>query len=135
MVKPVWVYTLLSCALDHKMQESNRRLIGSWALQADPRVDGTVEYLAFLEDAFLPWATLGNLFTGTLRRHDGFIHCEHGDTLAAFVSSLLINNPDMVDAAVDTILGSISGKYGNRFGQAKVYLIEGIARAVRQSSN
>ncbi|WPA99914.1 uncharacterized protein RHO25_004534 [Cercospora beticola] len=134
VVQPVWVYTLLSCALDQRMQESNRKLVGLWALRANPRVDGKEEYLDFLQESFLPWATLGNLFTNTLRRQNGVVTCEHGNKLAAFVAGLLVNNPELFEPAVDAILASISGRYGNRFSQAKVYLIHGIAKAVSSNS-
>ncbi|USW49401.1 Putative tRNA/rRNA methyltransferase, SpoU type, tRNA (guanine-N1-)-methyltransferase [Septoria linicola] len=132
VVKPIWVYTLLTCALDQKMQETNRKLIGSWVMHVNPRVDGKEEYIAFLRDAFLPWATLGYLFTGSLRRQDGNIQCEHGDRLSSFVAGLLQSHSELFDDAVETILASISGRYGNRFAQAKVYLIDGIAQAVKQ---
>lgn len=132
-VKPVWLYTLLTCALDQKMQDSNRKLIGSWVMDAVPRVDGTAEYLNFLQDAFLPWATLGYLFTNTLRREDGVLYCEHGNKLSSFIFKLLSNNPDLLSPAVEAILASISGRHGNRFAQAKVYLIDGIARAVQEN--
>lgn len=132
-VKPVWLYTLLTCALDQKMQDSNRKFIGSWVMDAVPRVDGTAEYLNFLQDAFLPWATLGYLFTNTLRREDGVLYCEHGNKLSSFIFKLLSNNPDLLGPAVEAILASISGRHGNRFAQAKVYLIDGIARAVQEN--
>ncbi|KAF2216428.1 hypothetical protein CERZMDRAFT_33451 [Cercospora zeae-maydis SCOH1-5] len=132
VVQPVWVYTLLSCGLDQRMQESNRKLVGLWALRANPRVDGKTEYLKFLQESFLPWATLGNLFTSTLRRQDGVVVCEHGDKLSTFVEGLLVNNPELFNSAVDATLASISGRYGNRFSQAKVYLINGIAKAVNR---
>ncbi|KAM3422974.1 hypothetical protein BST61_g453 [Cercospora zeina] len=133
VVQPVWVYTLLSCGLDQRMQESNRKLVGLWALRANPRVDGKTEYLKFLQESFLPWATLGNLFTSTLRRQNGVAVCEHGDKLSNFVAGLLVNHPELFHPAVDAILASISGRYGNRFSQAKVYLINGIAKAVNRN--
>lgn len=130
VVKPVWLYTLLASALDSKMQDSNRKFIGSWILRSNLRTDDGAGYVNFLREALLPWATQGYLFTSTLRRgKDSAVTCGHGDRLAEYVSSLLVSNGVLSGNVLDAILENILGKANNNFAYAMVYLFQGIGVA------
>lgn len=134
-VLPIWLYTLLSSALDQRLQDSNRKFIGTWVMRSNPRTDDLEGYLAFFRAAFLPWVTGGYMFTSTLRKRDDGLHCEHGEALAAYICQLLQSNSDIAGGIVDSILDSIIGRHGNNFAYAVVYLVDGIGKACDAQSS
>lgn len=134
VVRPVFLYTLLACALDQKLQESNRKFIGTWIMQSSLRTDDADEFMHFFRNDFLPWVTAGNLFTSTLGKQDGLLRSQHGENLASYVSGLVQCYPQRASGIVDCILDGILGRHGNNFAYAMVYLVEGIGRALETSS-
>lgn len=135
VVKPVFLYTLLASALDQKLQDSNRKFIGTWIMRSNLRSDVTTEFMDFLRHNFLPWVMSGTLFTSTLRKQAGVLRSQHGEVLAQYVSNLLLNYPQHATTIIDCILDSVLGRHGNNFPYALVYLIEGIGRALAASAD
>ncbi|KAK4505721.1 hypothetical protein PRZ48_003686 [Zasmidium cellare] len=134
-VKPVWLYTLLTSALDQRFQDSNRKFIGTWIMRSNPRTDDIEGYLTFFRTAFLPWVTGGSMFTSTLRRQGDSLRCEHGETLATYICQLLQSNSDIAAGIIDSILDSIIGRHGNNFAYAVVHLVDGIGKACDADSS
>ncbi|EME48017.1 hypothetical protein DOTSEDRAFT_167525 [Dothistroma septosporum NZE10] len=129
LVRPVWLYTLLTCAFNPKLQESNRRYIGTWVMTSKPRIDDIDVYLKFFRQAFLPWVTGGHMFTSTLQRAGDHGCCEHGDRLARYIAELLGSTPAVADGVVGAILDSVLSRQANNFAYATAYLVEGIRQA------
>lgn len=130
VVKSVWLYTLLACALEQKMQDSNRKFIGSWIMRSRLRVDDPDSFINFLQLDLLPWAMSGFLFTTTLRNDAGHPYCEHGERISAYVAQLLNSDPDVSGRVVDTIIKTVHTRHANTFAYAIVYLIDGIGKAL-----
>ncbi|KAK4632393.1 putative methyltransferase TARBP1 [Fulvia fulva] len=129
VVNPVWLYTLLTCAFNPKLQESNRKYIGTWIMASEPRLDDVDVYLDFFRQAFLPWVTGGHMFTSTLHREGELTCCEHGDRLALYIAELLQNTSAVANGVVDAILESVLSRQANNFAYAIAYLVEGIRQA------
>jgi tRNA guanosine-2'-O-methyltransferase len=131
LIKPVWFYTLLASALDHQIQDSNRKFIGNWILRSQLRVDDHDDFIHFLQETLLPWAMQGYLFTSSLRHDDnGALVCRHGENLALYLIQLLgrkeLRREDIVDAMLDNVLR----KANNNFAYAMVYIFEGLGSAL-----
>jgi tRNA guanosine-2'-O-methyltransferase len=88
-IKPMWLYTLLSAALNPKIQDSNRKFIGNWIMRSCFLPDISNDFADFFRTNFLPWAMQGSLYTSTLRKVDGELHCQHGERLAKYIEQLL----------------------------------------------
>ncbi|KXS94619.1 hypothetical protein AC578_10642 [Pseudocercospora eumusae] len=129
-VKPAFLFALLESALDQRMQEANRKWIGSWCLRSNLRTDEVDSFMTFLRSTLLPWATSGYLFTATLKQVDGHLKCEHGERLATYVSSALLNDGHMAKNFIGTIAATIRARQTNSFAYSTVYLVEGIGRAL-----
>ncbi|KJY00106.1 hypothetical protein TI39_contig342g00011 [Zymoseptoria brevis] len=128
-VKPVWLYTLLSSALDQRLQESNRKFIGTWIMTANIRVDDAGSFISFFRTDFIPWVTAGYLFTSSLRREDGQLRCQHGDQLATYIAQLLQSYPELAGDIADAILDGMLARKNNNFAYSMVYQVEGLAQA------
>lgn len=134
VVRPVFLYTLLASALDQKLQDSNRKFIGTWIMRSNLRTDDTDEFMTFFRDDFLPWVTAGTLFTSSLGKHQlAQLRSQHGDNLTRYVSSLVKNYPQRASGIIDCILDGILARHGNNFAYGMVYLVEGIAHALENT--
>ncbi|KXT18008.1 hypothetical protein AC579_9624 [Pseudocercospora musae] len=129
-VKPAFLFALLESALDQRMQEANRKWVGSWCLRSNLRTDEVDTFMTFLRSTLLPWATSGHLFTATLKQIDGHLKCEHGERLATYVSSALLKDGHMAKDFIGTIAATIRARQTNSFAYSTVYLVEGIGRAL-----
>ncbi|KAK5115820.1 hypothetical protein LTR85_009414 [Meristemomyces frigidus] len=132
-VKPEWLITLLASALQPKIQESVRKFVGSWIMRSCFRPDISDAFADFLRTAFLPWATLGSLYTSTLRKEHGKTRCGHGEQLANYISTLLqqaVKFPPGGTQLLDIFLETLARSKSGRFAYAGVYLLEGLGRAL-----
>jgi tRNA guanosine-2'-O-methyltransferase len=135
LIKPVWFYTLLASALDHQIQDSNRKYIGNWILRSQLRVDDHDEFIHFLQETLLPWAMQGYLFTSSLRYDDNAaLLCRHGDNLAAYLTQLLGRTDLVREDIVDAMLDNVLRKANNNFAYAMVYIFEGLGRALESEN-
>lgn len=135
VVRPIFLYTLLASALDQKLQESNRKFIGTWIMESNLRTDDADEFMEFFRNDFLPWVCAGTIFTSTLGRQQGLLQSQHGENLARYVTNLLTNFPQRANGVIDCILDSILSRHRNNFAYAMVYLVEGIARALDMTTD
>ncbi|KAK4553889.1 hypothetical protein LTR86_009064 [Recurvomyces mirabilis] len=136
LVGTAWLYVLLAAALHPKIQDSNRKCIGYWIMRSRFQSESTVEYVRFLESAFLPWATQGSLFTSTLREDEGRLRCIHGERLADYICGLLKDNAvdnTLTLSIVDAVLDLIMNRRAGNFAYASVYLLEGVAKGLQVS--
>jgi len=126
-LRPQWLYTLLASGLDPRMQDSNRKFIGTWIMRSD--LTPTHEFLEFLKHDFLRWATIGQLFVSTLHVRDGEMHCDHGDRVSAFLGTAL-KHEEHHEQVIDTVIDRINRKGSSTFAYAVVYLLHGLGRHV-----
>lgn len=136
-VQPRWLYTLLSSAIGPKMQVSTRKFLGDWIMRSGFLPDLSNDYVFFLHQSFLPWAIQGTLFTASLRRINGEMRCQHGDKLATYLQHVLSGTVRTPTEAplIDALLSSLVGVRAASFAYARVYLLEGLGRAVESLPN
>ncbi|GAB7357913.1 hypothetical protein MBLNU230_g0080t1 [Neophaeotheca triangularis] len=129
----IWLFALLSAAMDPKFQDSNRRFIAQWIFKGKLQPFGAMtEYTALLRQHILPWATEGRLFTTSLRRVEGITVCTHGEALAEYVFVLLKSSAgdvESTEALLGTLLSFLVQKDKALFAYAGVYVLEGVYRA------
>ncbi|KAF2138837.1 uncharacterized protein K452DRAFT_211283, partial [Aplosporella prunicola CBS 121167] len=136
-VHPTWVITLLRAALRPGVQDGIRKLVGNRIFQGViPLPDtATSNFLDFIASSFLPWATQGFLYTGSMRRNGQRVRCEHGENLSSFVRRLLQGCYD--DAArqiyARTILSYLDEKGQNLFQYSLAYCLQGILDGFQNS--
>ncbi|KAF2863224.1 hypothetical protein K470DRAFT_298217 [Piedraia hortae CBS 480.64] len=135
-IRPEWLYAVLSAVLACATQNSTRKFIGNWIMSSNFQPEASDDFVAFLEQSFLPWVTQGALFTSTLKPSDDAWRCEHGDRLVGYVLQLLCANAgtDIGNALVTAVLSAIIGKRTGQFAYAGVYLLEGVGRAFDESN-
>jgi tRNA guanosine-2'-O-methyltransferase len=91
-VTPLMASTLLSAALSPLVQDGVRKVIGNWYMDYVSKAQGDIQgHIHFLLTGFLPWATLGELFTSTLMSTRETTTAVHGaaltNVIARFVSA------------------------------------------------
>ncbi|KAL6709099.1 hypothetical protein ACN47E_001915 [Coniothyrium glycines] len=140
--------TLLAAAINSKVQEGIRKLVGNWyidyVIQGNRDLSGHVDF--FLE-AFLPWATDGSLFSSTLTMTRSETVCRHGEALttviAQFLSSVVNRSPNidsnnpgtekqkgLVGKIVIGIVRHIFNTGGRIFHPALIYLLQGLTKGL-----
>lgn len=129
-VHPTWVITLLHASLRTGVQDGVRRFIGNRVLQGLVPMPGsaTHAYQELMPSSFLPWATQGFLFTGTLRRKGQHVRCEHGESLSSFICRLLqsCQQDESRQIFARVILSYIHDKGQHFFQHALPYCLQGI---------
>ena len=135
-VHPAWMTTMLSSALDPKVQDGVRKIIGNWYIDFIIQKCGPVSgHTDFVFQGFLPWATQGQLFTASLissRRHTT---CPHGSALSKVMeifTTLLATPSERVEflrRSVEFILD----RRRKIFAYSTLYLIEGLLQGLRKT--
>lgn len=151
-ITPTMASTLLSAALHPTIQEGIRKIVGNWYIEYVVEGRGNLGgYTDFLLEGFLPWATVGDLFTSTLVANRKTTACMHGAFLVDVVARFVSNTPDtppdnnlMVSsrfaedatcscrrAVVVGVLDFILNAEGKIFQFAILYLLEGLNKGLR----
>ncbi|KAL1797993.1 hypothetical protein ACET3X_004599 [Alternaria dauci] len=151
-ITPAMTTTLLTAALNPLIQESVRKMIGSWYMDFVIQCRGDLNgHINFLFDGFLPWAMDGGLFTSTLTATRSSTKCAHGERLAAVVSHFVSDTDDsppfvpsmdytVTETGVDNrngraiILGVvryIMNAGGKIFQPAILYLLHGLIQGLK----
>ncbi|KAF2196263.1 hypothetical protein GQ43DRAFT_383712 [Delitschia confertaspora ATCC 74209] len=137
-VHPAWMTTMLSAALNPKVQDGIRKIIGNWYIDFIKLRRGPLaSHSDFVIQGFLPWATQGFLFTGTLRVSRDHTICEHGTALSRVIGTLIQELPTISDKREFSraILQFVVDKRGRIFVYSILYLLEGILHGLRTSSS
>jgi tRNA guanosine-2'-O-methyltransferase len=152
LISPTWTTALLAAALNSKIQEGVRKLVGNWYLEyATSQPESCTTHGSFLIEGLLPWATLGSLFTASLVSTRTSTTCVHGAALADVFASLIIasakakpkskayspynQEPPVVSEAqviIRGVLQYLSGTDGKIFSSAVLYLLEGLLKGISQ---
>ncbi|EKG16538.1 tRNA/rRNA methyltransferase SpoU [Macrophomina phaseolina MS6] len=128
-VHPTWIITLLRASLRPGVQDGIRKLIGNRLLRGlIPMPDSASGIYLDLLSSFLPWASQGFLFTGSLHRNKQHIRCGHGESLSSFICKLLQNCPqdEARQSFARVILSYIDEKGQYFFQHALPYCLQGI---------
>lgn len=133
LISPSWATALLAAALNPKVQDGIRKLVGNWYLQYVINQHGPIAaHTSFLIEGFLPWATQGNLFTSSLLSTRQTTSCTHGIALAQLVAKFVTamqTDPERQDI-VSRILGFVVDADGKLFSPAIIYLLEGVLKGL-----
>jgi tRNA guanosine-2'-O-methyltransferase len=150
-VTPLMASTLLSAALNPLVQDGVRKVIGNWYMDYVTKIQGDIEgHVQFLLTGFLPWATLGDLFTSTLTSTRDSTTTTHGisltNVIARFVSatqdasppagttmSTTPKNEALVSGRRQVVLGVVDfiiDAGGRIFQYCISYLLEGLVNGL-----
>jgi len=151
-ITPLMASTLLSAALNPMVQEGIRKIVGNWYIEYVLTTRGDIGgHTSFLLDGFLPWATVGELFTSTLVSTRTTTACKHGTSLADVVARFVFETPDTPPGTVSRtpdmlgeeglrsnrrtvilgVLDFILDARGRIFQFAILYLLEGLVKGLR----
>ncbi|KAJ8117556.1 hypothetical protein OPT61_g1264 [Boeremia exigua] len=129
--------TLLSSGLDPQVQEGIRKIVGNWYLgfvngsenPLSKDAESLAEHTSFLVKGFLPWATLGSMFTSTLRATRTSTECAHGAALVKvitrFVTSTFSTTENREELLV-SVLNFVLDAGGKMFQMSTLYLLGGL---------
>lgn len=138
------VASLLSAALDSRVQEGVRKLIGYWYMDHAFKTGRVVIMdVNFFTASFLPWSTEGSLFTSSLRSDRKKTVCSHGAALADTVARLVAAQGTVVGSEgaspleygaiiVSEVIRFIRNAHGRIFQPAMLYLLEGILKGLQE---
>lgn len=131
LISPSWTTALLSAALNPKVQDGIRKLVGNWYLEYITN-DSTslAAHMDFFVEGFLPWVTQGSLFTSTLTSSRIATQCAHGTSLSNAMTRLVLAMPHDSKLLTNT-LAYILDTGGKIFAPAVLYLIEGILNGLK----
>jgi tRNA guanosine-2'-O-methyltransferase len=152
LISPTWTTALLAAALNSKIQEGVRKLVGNWYLDyATSQPESCTTHGSFLIEGLLPWATLGSLFTASLVSTRTSTTCVHGTALADVFASLVVasakeepiseaysphtQEPPVVSknkVIIRGVLQYLSDTDGKIFSPAVLYLLEGLLKGISQ---
>ncbi|KAK7180325.1 hypothetical protein DPSP01_012002 [Paraphaeosphaeria sporulosa] len=152
LISSTWTTALLAAALNPKIQEGVRKLVGNWYLDyATAQPESCTSHTAFITEGFLPWATQGSLFTASLVSTRTSTTCSHGTALAEAFARLVIaapgtqpeigagrsdsqQHPFIPDkhAIIKGVLQYISDTGGRIFSPSVLYLLEGLLKGIRK---
>ncbi|KAL5411255.1 hypothetical protein PMIN03_004982 [Paraphaeosphaeria minitans] len=152
LISPTWTTALLTAALNPKIQEGVRKLVGNWYLHyAISQPEACATHTSFITDGFLPWATQGSLFTSSLASTRSSTTCSHGTALAQAFARLLMAapgtnseieavSPDLQQQSaisakhviIKGVLQYISDTGGRIFSPSVLYLLEGLLKGINQ---
>ncbi|TKA65798.1 hypothetical protein B0A49_11615 [Cryomyces minteri] len=131
-----WLWSLLTPAFSVHMQDSLRKFVGTWLMNANVHSDSEVDELPeFLASSFLPWATQGHLFVSGIQKDGRQIRCIHGEQVSAFVKRLLEVRQSDGRGVHEltyprTILTWIYDRGGALTPYAGAYLLEGLLKGL-----
>jgi tRNA guanosine-2'-O-methyltransferase len=101
---------LLSASLNPLVQEGTRKIIGNWYIDYVVKVRGRIEgHTTFLLEGFLPWATVGELFTSSLVSTRNATICTHGTSLADVIARFVAETPGIHNPPL-TVLSNSPGR-------------------------
>ncbi|PSN65982.1 hypothetical protein BS50DRAFT_495070 [Corynespora cassiicola Philippines] len=137
LISSGWTTTLLSTALNPKVQDGIRKQIGSWYIDYAIKEHGPIaNHTEFLVEGFLPWGTQGSLFTSSLMSTQTSTVCAHGDALADLISRFFAVVPS--DTArrnlLSSILRYILSTGGKMFQPSVLYILQGLIAGLEAQS-
>ncbi|KAF2681404.1 hypothetical protein K458DRAFT_371769 [Lentithecium fluviatile CBS 122367] len=133
LISAHWSTALLSAALNPKVQDGIRKLVGNWYLNHVIKEQGSIHaHMDFLVEGFLPWATQGSLLTGSLVTSRAGTNCIHGAALADAVSKFIITKHTDADGqqVILKVLTFILDTEGKIFAPSVLYLLQGLLKGL-----
>ncbi|KAH9871437.1 hypothetical protein IAQ61_005616 [Plenodomus lingam] len=136
--------SLLSAALDSRVQVGVRKIIGHWYMNHASETDKvTITDRNFFTGSFLPWATEGSLFVSSLRSTRSETVCSHGAALTDVVARLVATEgarTGIEDASslqygatvIADVICFINNARGRIFQPAILYLLEGLLKGLQK---
>jgi tRNA guanosine-2'-O-methyltransferase len=138
LISPGWQTTLLSAALNSKVQDGTRNLLGTWYINYITNEQGSVsDYASFFVTGFLPWATQGHLFTSSLFSSRQTTACTHGADLVNLLSRFIVALPTVSQrrSFFTNVLQFILDQKGRIFQHTIIYLLEGLLQGFKETSS
>ena len=134
-----WILCLVIAALPDGMQDSIRKIIGSWTLQYGVELcvasshEGRTELVAeFVETSFLPWATLGSHVTNSVNQSlDSTTTCAFGERLTEWLHALLSSTieQDERSTVFTSVLKFLADRNDRIFQFSRAFVLQGMANA------
>lgn len=140
MVQKSWLFALLESALSPVTQDSMRKMLGNWLMSTDIRLfSHAEEFATLLQKSFLPWATQGPLFTGSVQGKTRDMRCAHGTRLSNFLGRLLQAHLSRDDAysrkcIVNAVLVYLDTHKNKVVPVAVIYLLQGLVKGLQGES-
>lgn len=139
LIDATWRIALLTAALSNQMQNSIRKLVGTWIMDSmtDLDPDSPNEQTNFLTTSFLPWAVEGPLYTSGIKQTaEGTVISKHGEKLVSFLSVLLQNSSDdeLHGMLASKVLNYVDSKGKCMFPYARMYLLQGLVKGLSKIS-
>ena len=134
LISPAWSTALLSAALNPKVQDGIRKLVGNWYLDHVTKHRGSISaHTMFLVEGFLPWATQGSLLTTSLTSTRLDTCCTHGAAIASLIATFVIDIHKDADRreTLGKVLGFILDTEGRIFSPSVLYIIEGLLQGLK----
>jgi tRNA guanosine-2'-O-methyltransferase len=140
MVQKSWLFALLESALSPVTQDSMRKMLGNWLMSTDIKLfSHAEEFATLLQKSFLPWATQGPLFTGSVQGKTRDMRCAHGTRLANFLGRLLQAHLSRDDTysrrcIVTAVLTYLDTNKNKIVPVAVIYLLQGLVKGLQGES-
>ncbi|THX11287.1 hypothetical protein D6D18_00768 [Aureobasidium pullulans] len=140
MVQKSWLFALLESSLSPVTQDSMRKMLGNWLMSTDIRLfSHAEEFATLLQKSFLPWATQGTLFTGSVQGKTRDMRCAHGTRLSNFLERLLqahLGRDDIYSrkCIVNAVLTYLDANKNRIVPIAVIYLLQGLAKGLQAES-
>ncbi|KAI4841446.1 hypothetical protein E4T45_09466, partial [Aureobasidium sp. EXF-8846] len=140
MVQKSWLFALLESALSPVTQDSMRKMLGNWLMSTDIKLfSHAEEFATLLQKSFLPWATQGPLFTGSVQGKTRDMRCAHGTRLANFLGRLLQAHLSRDDTysrrcIVTAVLTYLDTNKNKVVPVAVIYLLQGLVKGLQGES-
>jgi tRNA guanosine-2'-O-methyltransferase len=140
MVQKSWLFALLESALSPVTQDSMRKMLGNWLMSTDIKLfSHAEEFATLLRKSFLPWATQGPLFTGSVQGKTRDMRCAHGTRLANFLGRLLQAHLSRDDTysrrcIVTAVLTYLDTNKNKIVPVAVIYLLQGLVKGLQGES-
>jgi tRNA guanosine-2'-O-methyltransferase len=138
LISSAWQTTLLSAALNAKVQAGTRNLLGTWYITYITNQQGSVaDHANFFVTGFLPWATQGHLFTSSLISSRQTTTCTHGADLVKLLSKFIVSLPTVSQRRrfFTDVLQFILDQKGRIFQHTIIYLLEGLLEGFKETSS
>jgi tRNA guanosine-2'-O-methyltransferase len=129
-----WSTALLSAALNPKVQDGIRKLVGNWYLDHVIEQQGSISaHATFLVEGLLPWATLGSLLTSSLTSTRSDTSCTHGTAIADLVTRFIVDTHSEANRreVFAKVLGFIINTEGKIFSPSVLFLLEGLLQGLK----
>ncbi|KAF2851577.1 hypothetical protein T440DRAFT_67395 [Plenodomus tracheiphilus IPT5] len=142
-ITPIMAASLLAAALDSRVQEGVRKLIGYWYIDHASETDGVVVVdINFFAGSFLPWSTEGSLFTSSLKSDREETVCSHGDALANVIARLVATEgtvsgsedafPQHGAVIISEVVRFVKNAGGRIFQPSIIYLLQGLLNGLQE---